>query len=130
MKEGAMNTEPQYWVVGANWEGNDQAEDFFRRGYWELGWGDSDQPGMAQQRDNIKVGDRVSVKSMRGRGASTITIRGLGIVKDIGPDKRIYIDWRVTGMDREVPAKGCFASIHGPYSVAADSVWLGQVFRL
>lgn len=37
MKEGAMNTEPQYWVVGANWEGNDQAEDFSAEGIGNLG---------------------------------------------------------------------------------------------
>ena len=61
-----------YWLVGANWGGDDQADAFFRRGYWELGWDDSDQPSMAQKRDNIKPNDRIAVKSMRGKGASTI----------------------------------------------------------
>lgn len=125
-----MTAEPQYWLVGANWEGDDQADAFFRRGYWELGWSEQDQPGMAQQRDAIRPGDRVAVKAMRGRGANTITIKGLGIVKEVALDKRVYSDWRVTGISREVPAHGCFAAIHGPYSPATDSDSLGQVFRL
>ncbi|MGD9728655.1 MAG: hypothetical protein AB7G68_20850 [Nitrospiraceae bacterium] len=125
-----MSAEPQYWLVGANWEGDDHAEAFFRRGYWELGYSDQQQPDMGRQRDSIMVGDRIAVKSMRGRGANTITIKGIGVVKEVASDKRVYIDWRLQGMNREVPAHGCFASIHGPYSVASDGEWLGQVFRI
>ena len=125
-----MDGQLQYWVVGANWEGDDQADAFFRRGYWELGYSDQQQPEMGRQRDAIKIGDRIAVKAMRGRGANTITIKGIGIVKEVGSDKRVYIDWRLHGMSREVPARGCFASIHGPYFVATDQEWLGHVFRI
>lgn len=119
-----------YWLVGANWEGDDQAAAFYRRGYWELGWEDSQQPGMASGRDSIQPGDRIAIKAMRGRGATTITIKGLGLVKEVA-DKRVYIDWKVTGLDREVPAKGCFASIHGPYNLSGpDAAWVREVFCL
>ena len=88
-----MSDDVNYWVVGANWEGDDQAAAFFSRGYWVLGWSDKDQPGMAAQRQQMKRGDRIAVKSMRGYGASTITVKALGIVKEVGnysariPDK-------------------------------------------
>ena len=125
-----MSNAQNYWLVGANWGGDDQADAFYRRGYWELGWDDSSQPGMAQARDTIRPGDRIAIKSMRGQGASTITIKGLGIVKEVA-DKRVYIDWKITGMSREVPSKGCFSSIHGPYSLSGpDAAWVREVFRL
>ena len=120
--------EPHYWLVGAFWE-EDQADAFFRREYWELGWSDQDQPAMAKQRDAMRPGDRIAVKAMRGRGKKTITIKALGIVKEVA-GKRVYIDWKITGLSREVPAHGCFATIHGPYSVAEEGEWLGKVFRL
>jgi hypothetical protein len=85
---------------------------------------------MAAARDSIRPGDRIAIKAMRGRGAATITIKGLGVVKEVA-DKRVYIDWKVTGLDREVAAKGCFASIHGPYKLAGpDSGWVREVFCL
>jgi len=125
-----MPKKPSYWLVGANWEGDDISQAFFRRGYWELGWSDQDQPSMAKQRNTMHAGDRIALKSMRGRGATTITIKGIGIIKEVADDKRVYINWLVTNLNREVPAHGCFGSVHGPYSVATDEEWLSQVFRL
>ncbi len=124
----AMN--PRYWLVGAYWEGDDQSDAFFRRGYWELGWSDEQQPGMAQQRDSIRAGDRIAVKSMLGQGSPNIAIRGLGIVKEVGEDKRVYINWLVTDLNRIVPSGGCYKAIHGPYTVEENTEWLGEVFRL
>lgn len=121
---------PQYWVVGANWSGDDKAQAFFRRGYWELGWDDADQPKLAARRDQIQPGDRIAVKTMKGRGATTIDIRGIGIVKEVGGDKRVYVDWLLRDFRREVPSKGCYAAIHGPFTVQKDASWLGQVFRI
>ena len=121
-----------YWLVGATWSGEDQADAFYRRGYWELGWDDEAQPGMARKRNSVKAGDRIAIKAMRGRGADTIIIKGLGIVKEVGAtDKRIYINWIITDLKRKVPAKGCFKSIHGPYSSKSkDGAWVREVFCL
>ena len=82
----------KYWVVGANWEGDDQAGAFFSRGYWVLGWSDKQQPGMAALRNEMKSGDRIAVKAMRGQGSPTITVRGIGIIKEVGEDKRVYVN--------------------------------------
>lgn len=70
-----MSDEPHYGLVGANWKGDDQAAAFYRRGYWELSWTDERQPGMAQQRDSIRSGDRIAVKSMLGQESPIIAIR-------------------------------------------------------
>jgi len=125
-----MSENQKYWLVGANWSGEDQANAFFRRGYWELGWGDNDQPGMASSRDAMKPGDRVAIKSMLGQGSSNILIKALGIIKEVGDDKRIYIDWKVTDLSREVQSHGCYSSIHGPYSLESDGDWIRKVFLL
>ncbi|MBL0011040.1 MAG: hypothetical protein IPP22_08685 [Nitrosomonas sp.] len=120
----------QYWVVGAMFGGHDdQSETFIRRGYWFLGWEDKDQPSQAALRDQIKIGDRIAIKRMLGQGATNIEIRALGTVKEIDPeDKRVYIHWAVSGLQRQVPSKGAFKSIHGPFS--ADDDWTRLVFQL
>ena len=125
-----MSRQTKYWLVGANWSGDDQAEAFFRRGYWEFDWDDDDQPKMAKLRDSISVGDRIAIKSMRGKGSDCITIKGLGVVKEVA-DKRVYINWLITDISRKVFAKGCFATIHGPYSLSGkDADWVREVFCL
>jgi hypothetical protein len=125
-----MSREHSYWLVGANWSGDDQADAFFRRGYWELGWSDEDQPGMAKMRDSIQNEDRIAIKAMQGQGAKTILIKALGIVKEVA-NKRVYINWLVTDINREVPAKGCFSSIHGSFKLSdKDAMWTREVFCL
>ncbi|MBW7889149.1 MAG: hypothetical protein H3C35_12455 [Bacteroidetes bacterium] len=125
-----MSRQPRYWLVGANWGGDDQATAFYRRGYWELGWADEDQPKMAKARDSIQAGDRIAIKSMRGKGSDSITIKGLGLVKEVA-DGKVYINWLITDMSRKVFAKGCFSSIHGPYSIASDDAkWIREVFSI
>lgn len=123
---------PNYWVVGAMWEGGheDQMDSFLRRGYWELGWKEPDAPeAQITRRDQIQAGDRIAVKKMLGRGSSEIEIRALGIVREVAPDdKRVYVDWVVTRMNRRVHAHGCLASIHGPFP-AADA-WTREVFQI
>ena len=120
----------QYWVVGAMWGGrDDQSDIFIRRGYWFLGWSDKEQPGQASLRDAIRKEDRIAIKRMLGQGSPNIEIRALGTVKEVDPeDKRVYIHWAVSELRRQVPAKGCFASIHGPFS--AGDEWTRLVFQL
>jgi len=121
---------PSYWVVGAMWGGHDdQLDVFVRRGYWYLGYEESEQPVQTARRDQIKTGDRIAIKRMLGQGSSDIEIRALGVVKEIDPnDKRVYVHWAVPDLKRKVPAKGCFQSIHGPF--AADDEWTRTVFQL
>jgi hypothetical protein len=120
---------PNYWVVGAMLGGHDDQYDIFiRRGYRFLGWSNQQQPAQAALRDQIQPGDRIAIKRMLGKGSSNIEIRAIGIVEEIDPsDKRIYIRWAASGLQREVPANGYFASIHGPIK---DDVWKKIAFQL
>lgn len=121
----------QYWLVGANWEGDDKYGTFIDRGYWEMGYYDKDKPEYAELRSQMQEGDRIAIKSMLGKGASEIKIRAIGIIKEVdGDDGRVYVKWMLKGMKRKVPSKGCYGTIHGPYSSVDDSDWVGQVFRL
>lgn len=122
---------PQYWVVGAMWERGkkDQLDVFVRRRYWRLGWSDQDAPDQAALRDRIAPGDRLAVKRMLGQGATEIEIRALVIVAEVDEeDKRVYVDWATTTLQRRVRAKGCLKSIHGPFDPADP--WTREVFQL
>jgi hypothetical protein len=123
--------EPNYWVVGASFEGGqaDQFETFFRRGYWFMGWDDDKQPVMAERRNQIRPGDRIAIKKMLGQGSSDIEIRAIGVVTEIDQEeKRVYVRWAARDLDREVPGNGCFATVHGPFE--ADDEWTRLVFQL
>ncbi|MDD5228130.1 MAG: hypothetical protein PHN45_00720 [Methylococcales bacterium] len=116
-----------YWAVGANHDGDNLAQDFYLRGYWEMGYSDKQQPVFAKRRDSIKKGDRIAVKTRDGRGARTISIKAIGIVKDVA-DGKVYIDWKLTDIvNRHVPCKGFFKTIHGPIT---DVAWINEAFCL
>jgi len=121
-----MNT-PNYWVVGATW-GNDCPEEvFYRRGYWEMGYDDSTKPGFAKKRDSIKPGDRIAIKSRDGKGARTISIKSIGIVKDVA-NRKVFVEWVITDIQsRHVPSKNYFSTIHGP---VGDRAWINAAFCL
>ena len=120
-----MNT-PQYWVVGATWDTDNLEDAFYRRGYWEMGYEDEDKPNFAAKRESIRPNDRIAVKSRDGHGADTITIRSIGIVKEVA-DRKVFVNWLVTNMDRHVPCKNYFGTIHGPIG---DNTWIDQAFRV
>ncbi len=120
----------KYWVVGAMWGGQeDQSEKFIRRGYWFLGWGDEEQPAQAKLRDEMQPGDRIAIKKMLGQGSPNIAIRALGVIKEIDEeDKRVHVDRFVKSLEREVPSKGAYKSIHGPFE--ANDPWVKEVFHI
>jgi hypothetical protein len=119
-----------YWVVGAMWDGrDDQSEKFIRRGYWFLGYEDHEQPAQANRRDQMRPDDRIAIKRMLGQGSPNIAVRALGVIREIDEDdNRVYVDWFVKDLEREVPGNGCFASVHGPF--AADDPWVKEVFHI
>jgi len=103
-----------YWLVGADWSGDDQAHDFFERGSWEVGYSDAEKPDYAEKRDSMRRGDRIAVKKGHGSVDSNLTIRALGIVKQVH-NRVVYVDWLVTDLQRTVDGHGAYATIHGPY---------------
>jgi len=90
-----------YWVVGAMFGGSDDhLSVFVKRGYWYC-WGpdeiDDVTSSVETQQDRlkeIKIGDRIAVKKLLGRGSNEIEIRAMGIVTDVDLDEwRIYVNW-------------------------------------
>ncbi len=90
-----------------------------------MGYADEDKPEFAKKREAISEGDRIAIKSKDGQGASTITIHALGVVKEVA-DGKVYVDWKITNLNRQVPSRGVFATIHGPYTF--DNKWTREVF--
>src|SRR5271157_224865 len=119
-----------YWVVGAMWDGqDDQYEKFIRRGYWFLGYSDDEQPNQAKLRDQMRPDDRIAIKRMLGQGSPNIAVRALGVIREIDEeDNRVYVNWLVTGLEREVPSKGAFNTVRGPYT--ADDPWVKEAFYI
>ena len=121
----------QYWVVGATWGEDDMRETFIDRGYWQMGYSDGEKPNLAALRAQMQENDRIAIKSMLGQGSPEIRIRAIGIIREVdGADGRVYVNWLRKGMNRIVPSKGCYGTIHGPFTVSNESEWLGQVFRI
>ena len=124
---------PQYWLVGAMWGGTDDALSMFiKRGYWYC-WDPKINPDIPDVVKfcfpKILAGDRLAVKKMLGQGSPSIEIRALGIVKDVDYSEwRVYVDWLVTDLNRQVPIKNHMGSIHGPLSAADEYTRL--VFQL
>jgi len=105
--------------VGANWDGQDKTGKFTRNHYWEMGYHDEGKQELAKLRKSMKEGDRIAIKARCGRGSDQIRIKALGIV--IGQegieDGKVFVDWKVTGLDRLVDSHGVFSTIHGPYDL-------------
>ncbi len=119
-----------YWVVGAAWEGGNDPRDerFVEQGIWMLGWEDGKQPLRAA---DMKPGDRIAIKRMKGRGQTGIKILHLGIIKGVIHDTNKVIctvNWVATNLDRNIKeSRGCFQSIHGPFKY---DEWIKEVFCL
>lgn len=125
-----MSDQPQYWLVGANWDGTDKTGIFVRRGYWEMGYEDAQKPDYAQLREQMEAGDRIAIKSRGGKGAEYIYVKAVGIVKENDSDEgRVYVDWLLSGIDRKVPSKGKFKTIHPPLSEENEE-WIHSIFRI
>src|SRR6266545_7277455 len=92
-----------YWVVGASWGGRDhQDAKFVKDGMWMLGWKKGRQPKKAAQ---MKPGDRIAIKRMKGRGQKGIKIRHLGVIKGVVLDTdRVVctVDWVATDLNRDI----------------------------
>ena len=72
----------KYWVVGASWGGGSdpQDEQWVEQGIWLLGWTKGHQPAKAAE---MKSGDRIAIKRMKGKGQTGIKILHLGIIKGV-----------------------------------------------
>lgn len=123
---------PNYWVVGAMWEGrHDMLSDFLAGGYWYLGWTPEQDVGQNALRDQMVIGDRIAIKRMLGHGSTDIEIGALGIIKHIDAEdgyRRIYVNPVIGDLKRRAPSKGCVASVHSPFSEQDE--WTQRAFCL
>jgi len=122
-----MKENTNYWLVGANWAGSDKKENFYLKGIWEMGWADEDKPNFSKLRDSILVDDRIAIKSMDGKASKTITIHAIGIVKLV-EEKKVYIEWIQTDINKKVYSKGKFSTIHKLDSSQRE--WINEIFCL
>ncbi len=120
-----------YWVVGASWGGSDhQDQRFVKEGIWMLGWSEGEQPAQYKKAEEMKVGDRIAIKRMRGQKGG-LKILHIGIIKGVILDTNKVIctvDWAANNLDRDIEdSHGCFKSIHGPYE---QDDWIQEIFCL
>ena len=119
----------RYWVVGASWGGEGhQDERFVEQGIWMLGWEEGHQPQRAAE---MRQGDRIAIKRMKGKGQVGIRILHLGVIKGVVLDANVIfctVDWVATNLDRDISeSRGCFQSVHGPFD---HDAWIEKVFCL
>lgn len=118
-----------YWLVGASWGGADhQDQRFIEQGIWMLGWEDGHQVDLAAQ---MRQGDRIAIKRMKGKGQTGIRILHLGIIRGVILETNKVIctvNWVATDLNRDVAeSRGAFQSIHGPFK---HDAWVQDVFCL
>ena len=123
------NEKPQYWLVGASWGGSDHQDEYFvKNNIWMLGWEEGHQHESAKA---MKIGDRIAIKRMKGKGQTGLTIRHIGIIEGtITNTSNIVcvVRWVATNLDRDIAeSKGCFQSIHGPFE---HDEWVQEIFCL
>ena len=91
-----------------------------------MGYDDKDKPGYADKIKRIQQKDRIAVKARGGKASKTITIKAIGIVKDVA-DGKVFIEWVLKGINRKVHCKNYFGTIHGP---VFDEIWKNEAFCL
>lgn len=129
-----MTSNPNYWVVGATLSGASAAKMFLSRGYWQLGTGSKPKRDTLymERLAQIKPGDRVAIKALCGKGTGRITVHGAGVVKDVvATERRVYIDWILQDISRNLDLNGCMDAINGPYTDdGKDKDWINEMFRI
>ena len=137
-----MAVESKNWVCGAMWPEAkiDHLDDFIKKGIWYFGYDPNDPryPASIKLRSQMRVGDRIALKRMLGRGNTKIAIRAIGTITKVKGVKPKYttccdlvkVRWELLWLDkdseRRVDCKGCLGSIHGPFK--ACDPWTKKVF--
>jgi hypothetical protein len=129
--------QPDYFIGGATWKGENVYSEFIEKGIWRSGWG-SKQDHYRPILEQIKKGNRIAIKKGMGPNDPRIQIRAIGIVKSVDLDEEyctVYVDWIRIGMRRMVDSHGCYKTVHGPYqnsqpSKVEISDWINKIFCL
>lgn len=121
---------PQYWVLGASWEKNQQKKDILiSRGYWYLGCSQKEKDLIVENHNQIRVGDKIAVKDTSSSDLQNGKIKAIGIVKEIDEHhKTICIDWILEEVKRENFGQGSINSLEGPFFEKED--WVIELLDL
>lgn len=121
-----------YWVAGTDRHGDNMYNAYVTEGYWQLhtdGLKDDRIPRRFQQ---MRVNDRIALKSNMGKIRGGIKIRAIGVITAIDMEQRIIrVNWLLTDMERILDANGCLARLHGPYEDVVDdnaNPWVHYAF--
>ena len=122
----------KYFVCGAYWGGHGDLTDLFiNRGYWQMGWSIGEKPQFDKRIEQIEVGDRIAIKTCGNK--NNLIIKAIGVVEALNPKNKnqVFVDWKLTNLNREVKFKGCMGTIHGAYKLDKDnSEWIKNIFTL
>lgn len=96
------------YAAGSLWDGNDQADEFFKLGVWKNGNVDR----FVDLVSSIKPRSLILLKSTYAvQDISYLRIKGVGIVtSNPGNGKEVFVDWRVTHTKFDIPNKGSYRS--------------------
>ncbi len=94
---GIMN----FWVAGADWDGEDQTAEFIEKGIWQNGYTDK----YLDRVNAIQAGDRIAIKAIYGQKynmpfnnygclVSCMKVKAIGIVKkNLNDGRTLEVEW-------------------------------------
>ncbi len=132
IKKNVIMGKINYWIVGATHGQTDMYDEFIENGFWYMGWDHIQTEKKSvntffKRLGKINKNDRIAIKRLMGKSQPNIKIMAIGIVRKVVKDI-VFVDWLLTGIDRDVPSKGCFGSIYGPYKNSDE--WTRSIFTI
>ncbi|GLB51065.1 hypothetical protein NBRC110019_01040 [Neptunitalea chrysea] len=97
----------KFYIVGTIWDRGEMADAFYKEGYWENGYGSSNEK-FATIVDNVKPGDFLVHKSTYAKkGDSILRIKGFGVVTQNPKNgTKLEVDWLVKDIQFDVSGLG------------------------
>ena len=90
-----------FWVAGADWDGEDQTAEFIEKGIWQNGYTDK----YLDRVNAIQAGDRIAIKAIYGQKynmpfnnygclVSCMKVKAIGIVKkNLNDGRTLEVEW-------------------------------------
>lgn len=99
-----------YWMLGADWDGDDQTQDFIDQGIWQNGYTNK----FLDTVKRVKVGDKVAIKTVYvqknglpfnnyGCDVSCMKIKTLGeVLENLGDGRTLKVKWEPLAQERKI----------------------------
>ncbi|MDB5227825.1 MAG: family P-loop domain protein [Bacteroidota bacterium] len=100
------NYKGNFYLVGTNWNGEEQAEVFYDQSIWKTGYEDK----YADIINLVKKDDVIFIKSTFARdNISTLRIKAIGrIIDNINDGQSFKVDWKVKNIKVDIPNLGYY----------------------